>query len=195
MSEGDTFSDVIWTDECTVQLESYRAKSYHREGQPAPLKPRPKHPAKVNVWGGISPKGCTNIVIFTGIMTATRYTDILDVGLVPFITDKYPEGHQFQQDNDPKHTSRYAQDYYACKGINWWKTPPSSPDLNPIENVWGSMKAYLRNEIKPKSTDELKDGIKKFWKTLTPLKCKKYIHHLQKVMPKVIEEQEGPSGY
>ena len=84
VSEGDTFSDVIWTDECTVQLESNHAKSYHREGQPAPLNPRPKHPAKVNVWGGISPKGCTNIVIFMGIMTATRYTDILDVGLVPF---------------------------------------------------------------------------------------------------------------
>ena len=46
------------------------------------------------------------------------------------------------QDNDPKHTSRYA------KHINWWKTPASSPDLNPIENVWHTMKEYLRSDYK-----------------------------------------------
>lgn len=60
LSGGDTFEDVIWTDECTVQLESYQAKSYHKEGQPAPLKPRPKHPAKVNMWAGISAQGATH---------------------------------------------------------------------------------------------------------------------------------------
>ena len=195
LADGDMFDDVLWTDECTVQLESNRVKSYHKEGQPAPLKPKAKHPVKMNVWAGISPRGPTPIIIFTGIMTAMRYTDILDVGLVQFLSDRYPDGHRFQQDNDLKHTSRYAQDYYSRKGINWWKTPPSSPDLNPIENVWGTMKAYLRTEVRPKTTVELKDGIKSFWKTLTPEKCCKYISHLQKVMPKVIEENGGPSGY
>ena len=83
------------------------------------------------------------MVIFSGIMNATRYTDILDGALVPFIEGHYPTSHRFQQDNDPKHTSRWAQNYLQEKNINWWKTPVSSPDLNPIENVWGSMKNYL----------------------------------------------------
>ena len=72
LEEVDTFDDVVWTDEYTVQLDSYRAISYNKEGQPVPLKPKPKHPAKVNVWAGISAQGATSIVIFTGIMTATR---------------------------------------------------------------------------------------------------------------------------
>ena len=38
LEEGDTFDNVVWTDECTVQLDSYRVKSYYKEGQPAPLK-------------------------------------------------------------------------------------------------------------------------------------------------------------
>ena len=84
-------------------------------------------------------------MIFTGIMNATIYIDILDSALVSFIDGHYLDGHRFQQDNDPKHTSRWAQDYFERKGINWWKTPASSPDLNPIENVWGSMKQYLKN--------------------------------------------------
>ena len=45
-----------------------------------------------------------------------------------------------------KHTSRSAQNYFEESGIYWWKTPASSTDLNPIENVWGSMKNHLRKE-------------------------------------------------
>ena len=93
---------------------------------------------KVHVWGGISSRRATAIVLFTGIMNATHYTDILDASLVPFIREYYPHHHRLQQDNDPKHTSRWAQSYFTSNRINWWRTSPSSPDLNPIENVWGS---------------------------------------------------------
>ena len=40
------------------------------------------------------------------------------------------------QNNDPKHTSYVAKDIYVNKGINWWPTPASSADFNPIERVW-----------------------------------------------------------
>ena len=43
--------------------------------------------------------------------------------------------------------------------------------------------------------EALKDGNKEFWLTLTPAVCKKYVGHLEKVIPKVIEETGGPSGY
>ena len=48
----------------------------------------------------------------------------------------FADGHRFWQDNDPKHTSKFAQGYFKQKNINWWQTPPESPDLNPIEKVW-----------------------------------------------------------
>ena len=93
--------------------------------------------------------------MFSGIMNATRYTDTLNAGLVPLLEDVYPDGHRFQQDNDPKHTIRYAQRYYEEKYINWWKTPASSPELK----TWGAMKQYLRDQVKPKNLTELKAGI------------------------------------
>ena len=188
-------SDVIWTDECSVQLESHHKISCHKRGEPSKMVNRPKHPLKVHVWAETSAKGATAIVIFTGILTATRYTDILDAALVPFIEEHYPTQHPFQQDNDPKHTSRWAQDCFKRKSINWWKTPASSPDLNPIENVWGTMKSYLRSTAKPKNTHELRMGIKVFRKIMTPEVCRRYVGHLHKVIPKVIEVNGVPSRY
>ena len=179
LSNDLRLSDVIWTDECSVQLESHRKIMYH----------------KVHIWACISAKGATAVVIFTGILTATRHTDILDAALLPFIEEHYPTHHRFQQDNNPKHTSRWAQSYFEENDINWWKTPASSPGLNPIENVWGTMKNYLRSIVKPKNTHELRISIKELWKTMTPEVCKQYVGHLQKVIPKVIEVDGAPSGY
>ena len=150
VAEGDLeLSDVIWTDESSIQLQSHRKTVYQKRGQPIRLARVPKHPPKIHVWGGISARGATPIVMFTGILIATRYTRILDAALVPFLKQHYPDGHRFQQDNDPKHTSRWAQAYFKQQRINWWHTPASSPDLNPIENIWGSMKQYLRTLTAP----------------------------------------------
>ena len=156
---------------------------------------KPKHPPKVNVWAGISRRGATRVVIFTGIFTATQYVDILKNGLLPFLEAAYPDGHRCMQDNDPKHTSRYAQWWYENNEINWWKTPASSPDLNPIELIWHTLKEFLRNEYKPHNLSELKQGIKTFWESLTPEICSRYIGHLKKVIPKVVEVNGGPFGY
>ena len=65
-------------------------KSYHKKGEPRRYKPKPKHTVKVFVWGGISKKGATNVVIFTGIMDAECYTQILSAGLLPFVRSKFP---------------------------------------------------------------------------------------------------------
>ena len=137
----------------------------------------------VHVWGGISLQGRCGICIFEGKMNAPLYTNILDSSLVPFVKDVFPDHHRFMQDNDPKHTSRHAKRFLEEGSINWWKTPPESPDLNPIENLWLELKEFMRREVKPKNKQELLDGILTFWNTVDTAKCKKYIRHLRKVVP------------
>ena len=136
----DEFTDVIWSDESTVQLETHRRFCCRKKGQKPRYKPRPKHPTKVHVWAGISYRGSTRICVFDGIMNADMYVQILEDCLLPFLQRTYPDGHRFMQDNDPKHTSRRAQEFFSQHGINWWKTPAESPDANPIENLWHELK-------------------------------------------------------
>ena len=120
-------------------------------------------------------------------MDAPLYMDILEKTLFPFVKDVFPDSHRFMADNDPKHNSKIAKKFLEDNGIYWWRTPVESPDLNPIENLWYELKEFIRREVKPKWKEELVEGIKTFWETVTEAKCKKYIGHLKKVIPKVIE--------
>ena len=193
----DNFEDVIWSDETTVQLENHRRFCYRKEGERPRPKPRPKHPIKVHVWGGISKKGATAVCIFEGIMASPLFIQILERTLLPFLQQKFPSPntHRFMQDNDPKHTSRASQEFYARSGINWWRTPAESPDCNPIENLWHELKEYIRREVKPMTKQELVDGINSFWDTIDIYKCNRYINHLQKVLPRVIETNGDATGF
>ena len=107
----------------------------------------------------------------------------------------YPDGHRFVQDNDLKHTSALAKSFFRENGINWWPTPAESPDANPIENTWHEMKEYLRRVVKPRKREELIKGIQEFWETINIEKCTRYINHLHKVLPKIIECGGRPTGY
>lgn len=103
VTEGDLdFQDVIWTDECSIQLETHQRLSSKKKK--IRLSAKEQHPPKIHMWGGTYSWGATPIVILTRTLIATRYTRILDAAVVPFIQKYYPTGHCFQQDNDPKHT-------------------------------------------------------------------------------------------
>ena len=154
---------------------------------------RPKHPIKVHVWAGISRKGRTGICVFEGKMNAELYVEILNNTLLPFIEKVLPD-HRLFQDNDPKHTSRRAQKFYEEKKITWWKTPPESPDANVIENLWHELKENIR-KTKPRNKEQLVSTILNFWDTVDVAKCNKYINHLKKVIPKMIEVNGKATGY
>ena len=147
--DNDQFDNVIFTDECSVQLDRHGRVCFRKENEPRKMKPRPKHPLKVHIWGGISKKGATPLVIFKGILNAHHFCTVIENGLLPFITSHFSDGeYRFQQNINPKHTSNHVKLFLKDHNINWWRTPAESPDLNPIENVWGSLKYYLRKHRK-----------------------------------------------
>ena len=128
---------------------------------------RPKHPVKIHVWGGISMPGRTRLMLLDGIMDANLYVHNLEIALLPSAQKLYHgTNYLFMQDNDPKHTSKRAHAFFADNAIEWLKTPPESPDLNPIENLWHELKEYIRRQVKPKTKDDLMSGIKEFWATV-----------------------------
>ena len=92
-NSNEMYENVIFADECTMQLDRHSQICFRKKHQHRLLKPRAKHPAKIHIWGGISYRNATNVIIFTGNMDAPRYKQILEAGLLPFIKKCYPDRH------------------------------------------------------------------------------------------------------
>lgn len=126
IDSNDDMSNIIFTDETSVQLHQNRQTTYRPKGSVPTMCPKPKHPLKVHLWAGISRRGPTPVLMFEGIMKADFFTtEILQNTLLPFIQQTYPDSHRFQQDNDPKHKSKLAKTFMTQNGIQWWDVWPS----------------------------------------------------------------------
>ena len=55
--------------------------------------------------------------------------------------------------------------------LDW---PANSPNLNPIENLWGIAKRKMR-DMRPNNAAELKAAIKASWSSITPEQCHRLI--------------------
>ena len=128
-------------------------------------------------------------------MDSVYYQEILSTYFIPFVKNHYEDHHRLMQDNDPKHVSKSTKEFMLKNDVNHWPTPPESPDLNPIENVWAGLKGYIHKTKKPKNKKDLVEGIKLYWyNRVTPEVCNRYINHLFNVIPVVIQKRGNTSG-
>ena len=102
----------------------------------------------------------------------------------------YPEGFVFMQDNDPKHKANITKNYLHKNFMDVLDWPAYSPDLNPIENIWGWLKAMVSKEI-PQNLDDLEKIIKKHWKSITPMMIQPYIDGMEQRFRDVLSKHGG----
>lgn len=73
----------------------------------------------------------------------------------------------FQHDNAPIHTAIRTQTFLRQNAVGTLDWPPYSPDMNPIENVWGRMELKLQREYEnPANSDQLFATLEEIWSEL-----------------------------
>ena len=114
----------------------------------------------IQKFGCLSLNGVGDLHRVKGILTGPEYRKILIHHLVPSANRLNSEGFIFLQDNDPRHTSNVAKKRLQNKKIEVMNWQPQSPDLNPIENLWGQLWDRLTQDRNPQNEDELYDILK-----------------------------------
>lgn len=131
--------------------------------------------------------GTTTLAIKIGKVNSEIYQRILDENLESMYAF-YGDDFSFQQDNARPHVSRSTKDYFAKRGVNVLNWPANSPDLNPIENIWGIMKARL-DKTRKKSITEWTDQLKKLWENLDHELLRSLIESMPRRLKMVIESK------
>lgn len=145
----------------------------------------------VNIWAWISSRGPGVCEIVQERLTAPVYCNILRQTMLPTVTAVYGENFIFQHDNSPIHTSRLVQQYLQENEINVLPWPSKSPDLNPIENVWGEMTKYIyKHDFRPRNQQELLQKIRESWGLIS----QDYVRNLVVSMPRRLQNVINSNG-
>ncbi|CAB1425483.1 unnamed protein product [Pleuronectes platessa] len=73
----------------------------------------------------------------------------------------------FQQDNAPIHNARLTKTFFQENNITLLDHPACSPDLNPIENIWGWMaREVYKNGLQFQTVDALREAIFTTWRNI-----------------------------
>ena len=93
-----------------------------------------------------------------GAYNAEEFAEFLEA-----LADHFPQVHDGQvtlvMDNAPIHHAAIVRDFLTDNGIKHLFLPPYSPDLNPIENVFGMIKRRYRKQGVVNARDEIVDRI------------------------------------
>jgi len=182
---NDNWKKTLFTDETAFELFRNTIERWYKSERP--VRRMPKDRRKIFAWGGFCAKGTTTLFCFQQIMDGKFYVKILEEHLGE-CNKMLGKKWRFQQDNDPKHTSRVAKAFLADNVPEVMDWPSCSPDLNPIENLWAIVKGNVEKRM-PQNLDDLEKFLTEEWNSIPKSVLNNLINSMRRRCELVIESK------
>ena len=198
------WKNVIWTDESTFELgkTSRQVRVWrkpHEAYEPHCLAPTFKSGrSSVMVWGAFTGYDKSPIVVMPpGERSARDFVRIVYEGTLSgfYFMHDHPQQLILMEDGAPVHRSNYPKDWREAHGIPKLDWPPNSPDLNPIENLWKTLKDLLHHHNRPKNKEEMIHLIQLVWDEVSMDRLQQLIATMPKRMKAVISAKGGSTRW
>uniref|UniRef100_A0A1B0DQ35 Tc1-like transposase DDE domain-containing protein n=1 Tax=Phlebotomus papatasi TaxID=29031 RepID=A0A1B0DQ35_PHLPP len=185
----DDWKRLIWSDETMINRLGSDGSRFVWKNPTSPVVDHHIIPTlkfgggSLMMWGCMTYNGVGFACQIVGRMNAEAYVNILDNNFIPTLDSFMLDCSDiiFQQDNNPKCTSRLAKSWFDENSIEVLEWPAQSPDLNPIEHLWSYLKRKLLSyETTPESIHELWKRIRDEWYRIPLIVCKKLVEMGQK---------------
>ncbi len=174
------WSKVLFSDESNfcISFGNQGPRVWRKTGEaqnPCCLKSSVKFPQLVMIWAAMSSAGVGPLCFLKSTVNAAIYQEILEHFMLPSADKLYGDADFiFQQDLARAHTAKSTKSWLNDHGVGVLDWPANSPDLNPIENLWGIVKRKMR-DTRPNNADDLKATVKETWASIPPQQCHKLI--------------------
>ena len=191
---------VLWTDESKFEVFGSHRRVYVRRRDTEKfhkdcVQPTVKHGgASVMVRGCFGGQKVGDIAQIKGIMRKEEYLTILQDHAIPSGSRILGRGFVFQQDNDPKHSSKLCKGYLEqksrtrlCSIMDW---PPQSPDLSPIELLWDELDRSVKNR-QPTSAKQLWEFLQDEWNQIKGEYLEKLLLRMPRICAAVVKARGG----
>lgn len=147
----------------------------------------------VSVWGCFTAHGTGVLLFYEGRLNARNYIELISEKLPSYYEQMF--GSEtieafFQQDNAPCHKAKITMDWFKSNNIPLLDWPPTSPDINPIENIWSIIDRDLQN-YKITTAQELKCAIKEIWSKITINECSSLVKSIPNRIKCILKAKGG----
>lgn len=190
---------MIWSDEKKFNLDGpdgYRYYWHDLRKEERYFSKRVQGGGGVMVWGAFCARGSLQLAFPEHRLNSQRYQDILRTRLLPPYQVLAQQGYVFQRDNAPCHVSRSTRAWEGRHGIRSIEWPSCSPDLNPIENIWGILVRRIYADNKQfRTKEELRDAIEQAWADLDQQTIDNLMNSMNNRVFQVINRNGGPTDY